>query len=350
MHLESLGADQRVRAAFEKFLAQGLTLARVAAGSRGQYRLYSEDAELEAEPSGAFWFRENAAPVAGDWVAARPVAPGQAIIEAVLPRRTCFSRRAPGRRAEEQAIAVNIDLVFLVCGLDGDWNPRRLERYVTLALESGADPVVVLNKADICADLPARIAEAAIAAGAAPVIPASTRSAGGLDALRTYLAPGRTVALLGSSGVGKSSIVNALLGEERLSTAEVRASDSRGRHTTTRRELVLLPEGGALIDTPGMREIQLWAGEDAVEAAFDEIAVLAAACRFADCRHQGEPGCAVAAAVERGDLVPERLASFRKLAAEARGHDEQARKRLGRIGAKALRQYLKLKAEGPSSG
>jgi ribosome biogenesis GTPase len=184
--------------------------------------------------------------------------------------------------------------------------------------------VVVLNKSDLCADVGARLAETAGVAGGAPVVAVHTRSAEGIDPLRRHLGEGRTVALLGSSGVGKSSLVNCLLGENRLPTREVRESDSRGRHTTTHRELIPLPEGGALIDTPGMRELQLWAGEEAVDRAFDEIATLAADCRFRDCSHMGEQGCAVAIALADGTIAPERWESYRKLRGEAQWHETMA--------------------------
>jgi ribosome biogenesis GTPase len=323
MRLESLGADESVHGAFRTYETRGLVLARVAVGQRDQYRIYTEAAELAAEPSGALWYRADSPaelPVAGDWVAARVVDREMAIVEAVLPRRTCFSRRAAGRREEQQPIAANIDLVFLVSGLDGDFNLRRLERYLTLAAESGASPVIVLNKADLCPDLPSRRAEAESVAAGAPVMCCSAGPGDGLDSIARFLGPGRTVALLGSSGVGKSTIVNRLLGEERLRTREVRESDSRGRHTTTHRELVPLPAGGALIDTPGMRELQLWAGQDSVDQAFDEIAAVATGCRYRDCTHTGESGCAVEAAVSTGQISPERWASYRKLTAEARHH------------------------------
>jgi ribosome biogenesis GTPase len=324
MNLQSLGATLAVRSAFQPHAAQGLILARVATSQRDLYRLYSESGELDGEPSGALWHRtpdRAAMPVVGDWVAARIVGPAQAIVDAVLPRRTLFSRRAPGRREDQQPIAANIDVVFLVCGLDGDFNLRRLERYLALAAESGADPVIVLNKSDGCDDLAARIVETAGVAGATPIVACSARDGAGIDALDRFLAPGGSVALLGSSGVGKSTIVNRLLGEERFPTHDVRESDSRGRHTTTHRELVLLPRGGALIDTPGMRELQLWASQESVDATFDEIAELAGSCRFRDCQHRGELGCAVEAALARGEIAGDRIASYRKLQSEARRHE-----------------------------
>jgi ribosome biogenesis GTPase / thiamine phosphate phosphatase len=322
MDLVSLGANAAVFDSFQTFSAQGLVLARVSISQRDQYQLITEAGEVSAEPSGALWYRAPSAaamPVVGDWVAARVVAADYAIVEAVLPRRTCFSRRAAGRREDEQPVAANIDLVFLVCGLDGDFNLRRLERYLTLAAESGAAPVVVLNKADLCNDVAGRMTDVQSVAGGAPVAVVRAREDAG--ALFPFLRPGYTAALLGSSGVGKSTIVNRLVGEEWLRTGEVRDSDSRGRHTTTHRELVALPGGGALIDTPGMRELQLWAGSDSVDRAFHEIASAAAGCRFRDCSHTGEPGCAVAEALESGSLARDRWESYRKLLAEARRHE-----------------------------
>jgi ribosome biogenesis GTPase len=258
----------------------------------------------------------------------------------VLPRRTLFARRAAGRREDRQPIAANIDLVFLVCGLDGDFNLRRLERYLTLAAESGAAAVVVLNKSDLCADLAGRMAETMRVAGETPIVPVNTRTADGIAPLRAFLGTGRTVALLGSSGVGKSSIVNCLVGDNLLRTAAVRESDSRGRHTTTHRELIVLPEGGALIDTPGMRELQLWATEDSLDQVFDEVAELAASCRFSDCSHTGDAGCAVQEALADGRLAADRWASYLKLRTEVRRHETMADPLKASLEKRKLRNML----------
>jgi ribosome biogenesis GTPase / thiamine phosphate phosphatase len=264
----------------------------------------------------------------------------QAIVEAVLPRQSCFYRRAVGKREERQAIAANLDVVFLVCGLDGDFNLRRIERYLTLTAEAGVRAVIVLNKADVCEDAAARTRETT-AISSAPVVTLSALAPDGIAALRPYLAEAPTVALLGSSGAGKSTIANALLGEEILRTGAVRESDSRGRHTTTHRELAPLPGGGALIDTPGMRELQLWAGADSVDEVFDEIAALAAECRFADCSHSNEPDCAVAAALAGGTLEHGRWESYRKLRAEVRRHEALTDVRAAQESKRKLKQLMK---------
>lgn len=283
-------------------------------------------------------------PAVGDWVAMRRTRPDEAIVHALLPRRTKFSRRAVGAREDEQVISANIDVVFVVTGLDGDFNLRRIERYLTLAHESGADPVIVLSKSDLCANLSARLVEAAGIAGGAPVLAISALTPEGIAPVQPYIQHGTTVALLGSSGAGKSTLLNRLLGDEYMPTQAVRESDSRGRHTTTHRELIPLPQGGALIDNPGMRELQLWASQDSLDETFDDIASLAAACRFHDCIHASEPGCEVRAALEAGSLSAQRWASYEKLLAEIRYHEAktdihaaQARKQKWKAIHKAMR-------------
>lgn len=315
-------------------LPPGLDPGRVIRQARDLSTLVTAAGEVEAEVSGRF--RHHAAgpaafPAVGDWVAFRPVDGGRAVIEAVLPRRSAFTRKAAGVTAEAQVVAANVDVVLLVSGLDGDFNLRRLERYVTTAWSSGARPVVVLNKADLRDDLPDVVAAAAAAAPGVPVVATSALDDGGVAALAPHLLPGQTVAVLGSSGVGKSTLVNALLGEERLATGPVSDPQAgRGRHTTTARELVRLPGGALLIDTPGLRELALWADDDGLDRAFAEIDHLAAGCRFPDCRHDREPGCAVRAALDSGELKAARFASWVKLRREldhlAARRDERSRR------------------------
>jgi len=304
-----------------------LTWARIVEEQRGLYRIEGS-ASGWAEVSGRF--RHDAVspadfPAVGDWVGVTP-SEGASIIHVRLERQSTISRAAPGRAVTEQVIAANVDTIFLVTTLTHDLNPRRLERYLTMVWDAGAVPVVVLNKADLSDD-PERESEAVRQRlPHVDVVAVTALSETGLAALSPYLRPARTVALLGMSGVGKSTIVNRLLGGDHLRVGEVREWDGRGRHTTTSRQLVELPGGALLIDTPGMRELQLWCDESSVEQAFDDIAALARGCRFDDCGHESEPGCAVVQAVADGQLDEDRLASYQRLlreaAFEARKHDK----------------------------
>jgi ribosome biogenesis GTPase len=350
--LAQLGWNARLAGAFAPHASSGLIPGRIILEHTHIYRVMTEEAELLARVSGRL--RHEAAaradfPAVGDWVAVAPgTQGGDARILAVLPRRSRFSRRAAGDVTEEQVVAANIDTVFLVAGLDGDFNPRRIERYLVVASESGASPVIVLNKADVVEDPEGMAAAVRAAAAGVPVHTVSCRVPQSLDVLRQYLGHGETGALLGSSGVGKSTIVNRLIGHDLMRTHDVRDDDSRGRHTTTARQLILLPGHGVLIDTPGMRELQLWDAGEAMGATFGDVEALGAACRFRDCRHQQEPGCAVRAAVDAGELSSGRFESYHKLQAEqahqARQVDQRAQiveKRRAKAGAKALQKRLK---------
>jgi ribosome biogenesis GTPase len=320
--LTVLGWDERVADQFAPHAARGLEPARVALEHQHIYRLYTRDGECLARVRGRIRHQAEAReafPAVGDWVAIEPIethsesAEREASIAAVLPRRSRFSRKSAGDLTEEQVIAANIDVVFLVSGLDHDFNLRRIERYLVTAWNGGARPVILLNKADLTDDVATRVAEVGSIAADTPVHAISTKSGAGLEAFDEYLRVGVTAAFLGSSGVGKSSLINALLGEARQRVSGVREKDSRGRHTTTNRELLILPRGGLIIDTPGMREMQLWEG---TLDAFQDIQEIGTACHFRDCHHEQEPRCAVRAAVEDGRLAAARLASYQKLQRE----------------------------------
>jgi|SRR5688572_8180494 ribosome biogenesis GTPase len=333
MRLAELGWNEEMAKAFEPFAATPhVEPARVIIEFNHIYRVWAGDGELDATASGRL--KHHAAsrselPAVGDWVVIRRRRGASlAAIVAVLPRRSWFSRKMAGMVTDEQLVAANVDVVFIVMALDADFSLRRLERYLLLARESGAAPVILLTKPDLASAAEAQAAEVRAVAGDLPVHVVNPKRSEGLDQVAGYLTPGRTAALLGSSGVGKSTIINRLVGQDVQKTREVRASDAKGRHTTIHRELVMLPNGGLIIDTPGMRELQLWDVGEAVRETFDDVEALAAGCHFTDCRHRDEPRCAVKEGAAEGRIDPARLESYLQLQDElaflARQQDERA--------------------------
>ena len=311
--------DQHAAAAQE--YGENHVAGRILSQEKGVYRLVCEGGEQLAEVSGRLRYKANSPsdfPAVGDFVVIDcNLQQGHTVIHAVLPRKSLFIRKAPGADCTEQVVAANIDTVFICMSLNQDFNLRRLERYLALAWDSGASPVVVLTKADLCPDHGLFLRQVESVAFGVDILLCSALEQDGYKKLLPYIGAGKTVALIGSSGVGKSTLINRLLGEERLDTNGLRR-DGRGRHTTTRRELFLLKEGGMVIDTPGMRELGLWESEGGLDKSFSDIEALAAGCRFHDCSHTTEPGCAVQAAIAQGRLSKERWQSYRKLKTESR--------------------------------
>jgi ribosome biogenesis GTPase / thiamine phosphate phosphatase len=320
MTLIELGWNSYFEACWEAYKEPAWMPARIISQQRGLWRVAGDFADGWAQVSGALRAEGEIGgdwPAVGDWVAAEMLSGKvRSLIHKVLPRRSKFVRKFAGRRIEAQVIAANVDTAFVVMALDGDFNVRRLERYLAQCWESGARSIVILNKADGCNDVAARIAEVEDVAAGVPIVAASALTGDGVDALNCFLPPGQTIVLLGSSGVGKSTLVNHFLQRDAQAVQAVRESDSRGRHTTTSRELFALPGGALLIDTPGLRELQLWGTTDGVEQAFADIEQLATQCRFGNCGHTTEPGCAVQAAIAEGRLDEKRLESQRKLERE----------------------------------
>lgn len=319
MTLEELGWTSSLQCSFDQLSRAGLVPARVISVLKDHYRVRGAAGEALAQLSGRCSFEVSSRaylPAVGDWVVIEPTGAVRAVIHHLLPRHTKISRKVAGREVEEQVIAANINIVFIVSALTQEFNLRRIERYLALVWDSGAQPVLILNKADLAGDIAVTAAELDIIAPGVPVHAISAMEGSGLEVLQNYLIVGRTAAFIGSSGVGKSTIINRLLGSELQLTLPVREHDDRGRHTTTTRELFLLRQGGMVIDTPGMRELQLWHLEDGFSGAFDDIDQIAAGCRFRDCTHKSEPACAVRRAVESGQLEGGRLENLFKLQAE----------------------------------
>ena len=319
--------------------------ARVVAQGRGIWRVEGDFEEGSAEVSGKLRRAADQGgdwPAVGDWVAVELRDGGSAaVMQEVLPRRSCFLRKMAGKKLVEQVIAANVDTAVLVSALDGDFNPRRVERYLAQCWQSGAKPVIVLNKADACENLREKEEQTENVAMGVPVCLISAKTGQGFGELEAHFAPGQTLVLLGSSGVGKSTILNRLMGHAIQEVEEVRESDSRGRHTTTARQIFVLPGGPLLMDTPGLRELQLWDADEGISHAFADIDAFAAQCRFTNCGHETEPGCAVRKAIRSGALDEDRLANWRKLQREqeflrrkidpeARRHEKQRLKQLMR--------------------
>jgi ribosome biogenesis GTPase / thiamine phosphate phosphatase len=359
MDLASFGWSPDHDRQFEPFRALGLVPARIAVSFGSICTVWSESGELTAHAAGRLRLDESSEdgrlpvglPAVGDWVALRLSAnSGDApLIHAIMPRQSAFSRKEPGNRTKQQVIAANIDTIFVMTSMNRDFNPRRLERYIAIVKESGSEPVLVLSKRDLVPpdELPQYLEEAQAVSPDTQVHAVCAMSGDGTQPLLDMIRASRTAALLGSSGVGKSTLINAWLGHDHLKTAPIR-DDDRGRHTTTNRELLLLPNGGLIIDTPGMRELQLWDAAEGLAETFDDIESLSAQCRFTDCRHENEPGCAVKAAVEAGDMDEDRLDSFLKLRAELESNNQlrteqgrRDRKQHERVACKAQKKFRK---------
>lgn len=359
MDLVQLGWDSFFEKGYKEFIENNAKennnykIARIFGEARGFYKIYTEDGDYLAEVSGKMRFQSDERqdyPAIGDWVIASIRGKQEnAIIHGILPRKSKFSRKEAGLKTNEQILTANVDTVFLVNALNNNFNVRRIERYLILAWESGAVPVIVLSKADLCEDIDQKVNEVELSAAGVPCYAVSTVTGQGIDELKKYFGEGKTVSLLGSSGVGKSTLINYLMEKEVQKTNSTRESDDRGRHTSTSREMFFIPEGGLIVDTPGMRELQLWNGDEGISETFTDIEELSKQCRFRDCTHENEPGCAVREAIEQGIISAERLANYRKLQKELR-HIHKRQDAMARIAEKkqhkSKSKYDRRHAEG----
>lgn len=353
MQLSDLGWNAEWENKFKEFKEKGYTVGRVLTESTHIYKIATENGELQAEVSGRIrgkaegrLGRRDEFPAVGDWAILREyLDENKAIVHGILPRESQFARKAAGTGTHVQVIAANLDYVFILTSLNNEFNLRRIERYLTLAWDSGAKPVIVLTKADLCSDVTSKVAEVEAIAFGVPIHVISSIKQEGLESIDPYLVKGVTIGLLGSSGVGKSTLVNRLANQDVQHIKEIRAGDDRGRHTTTHRELFILPDGALVIDTPGMRELQVWEIDDGLDHLFEDIIHLSEQCKFNDCFHRNEPGCAVQKAIKKGELDEERLDNYNKMEKEAA---ELALKMLGNIGAvekKKGKKYVQLLQE-----
>ncbi|CAG7617438.1 ribosome small subunit-dependent GTPase A [Paenibacillus allorhizosphaerae] len=345
MDLTRLGWNTELHEQFGVYAAQGYGCGRIAIEHKGLYQIWTADGERTGEISGKMRHQSTSRdqyPAVGDWVVIQDRGgEHKATIHAILPRKSKFSRRAAGNKTAEQIVAANVDTVFLVNALNNDFNLRRIERYLTLTWESGANPVIVLSKADLCADADKKAASVRSIAPGVPVHVISSIQKEGLPSLSGYLAQGQTVALLGSSGAGKSTLINCLAGADIQKVNDVRQGDDRGKHTTTHRELIMLPDGALIMDTPGMRELQLWESSDGLANAFEDIDTLAKACYFNDCSHRHEPGCAVRLALKNGTLEAKRFRSYQSLGAELKHLSRKMEKTIRSVEKEKGKKYAK---------